>query len=216
MVESKFGQQTKKPAGQQVMMNTEEAHLGLINVELSGTDRSKTWLNELDDDEVSHVLRLHQIIIGTTAAKGEEQVIEAEFLASGGKKSTTPLAYLKRGEMNSVQMDVHFPAATTFRLAEGKGPVFILGSHIVAPTPEEDVAESEDIEEEEDDEEDVENGDLDEKHLEHGLLEENLKKRKPEGEHENGVDTKKFKQKNAGNSESEEDAGTDDLPAMEG
>ncbi|CAG7721520.1 unnamed protein product [Allacma fusca] len=154
------------------------------------------------EEDVNHDLKLHQVIVGKKASRDEEQCIEVEFYSADRKKITMPLAYLQRGKKNYQRLDMQFPAGTLFHLTEGDGPIYLLGSHVISTSPEDDIIESEDVEEEEE-EDDDETGDGNEiigRDIDYetkpgaGELDElGSKKRKQDGDRENGGEPKKLK-----------------------
>jgi len=201
-------------------MEPGKANIGLVTLKLSGEDKSRTWtVNKAEpDEEVTHDLKLHQIILDRKAVKDEEQIVEVEFMGADRQKVTLPLAYLIRGKTDQQRLDVQFPAGTAFSLAEGNGPVWLLGSHVISTNGDDDVVESEDLEEEVDEEEDEEENGIEENAAggeQVSADESGSKKRKQDGERENGSEAKKIKStsQNAKSDVDEEEA--EDSSAME-
>jgi hypothetical protein len=185
-------------------MDSSKANIGLVGLELDKNERSKHWMAVPSDPEedVNHDLKLHQVIVGNKASRDQEQCIEVEFYSAERKKITMPLAYLQRGKKNAQRLDMQFPAGTLFHLTEGDGPIFLLGSHVISTSPEDDIIDSEDIEEEEE-EDDDEGGegnevigrdiDFEKNPITGEIDEQGSKKRKQDGDRENGGEPKKLK-----------------------
>lgn len=120
---------------------------------------SEVWdpeTKDSDDYQGGHKLIIKQALLGPEAAAGEINVIQVETMTLKDAVKI-PIAVLKAGGPNNqVPLDVSFPdPPVTFSLAQGNGPVHIIGHHLVGGTGEEfddmDEMEEEMLDEEEED-----------------------------------------------------------------
>lgn len=103
------------------------------------------------------------MLLAHTAKAGEFNVLEVEAPSTAGR-IRIPIAILKSGkagEQTVMQTNLEFPKGpVTFRLAEGNGPVHLMGQHLPPdPNPdgydeEEELADAEQAEGDDEDEDD--------------------------------------------------------------
>ncbi|XP_053671609.1 nucleoplasmin-like protein [Anopheles nili] len=110
-----------------------------------------------------HKLVIKQCVLGHEAAADEFNVVQVETMTIRDTLRI-PIAVLKVGETRHCRIDLEFSdAPVTFTLLEGKGPVHILGLHLLESVVDEfeDMAEMEEevLDEEEPDEDEDEDED---------------------------------------------------------
>lgn len=121
---------------------------------LKGAKASEVWdpeAKETEDYQGGHKLIIKQALLGPEAAEGEVNVlqVEAKRWPTWKKPVQIPVAVLKGGSSNSqVLLDLSFPdPPVTFSLAQGSGPVHIIGHHLIG-SPIEEFEEMDEMEEE--------------------------------------------------------------------
>ncbi|XP_055373743.1 nucleoplasmin-like protein [Condylostylus longicornis] len=118
-------------------------------VTLSETDSVAQFELQNEDEVVLEKLIIRQIVLGAEAAEGEFNVVQVEK-----DDLKIPIAVLKAGETRILKPNLEFPnSSVTFKLIQGKGPVYMHGQHVVS---EADVVDGQGLYEEE------EEGDMDE------------------------------------------------------
>ncbi|XP_018319165.1 nucleoplasmin-like protein isoform X2 [Agrilus planipennis] len=127
---------------------------------LKGAKASEVWDPESkggEDLQGGHKLIIKQALLGADAVEGEVNVIQVEAMT--WKESVTiPVAVLKSGSQNQVLLDLSFPdPPVTFSLAQGSGPVHIIGHHLIGSAIDE-FDEMDEMEEEMLDDEEGEEG----------------------------------------------------------
>lgn len=108
----------------------------LTGVELTKDKPSYTWsFTEEEDDEdfLVHTLFLKTAVLGTSAVKGERNIVYIETKNFDKKDVKQPLFSLTLGQLDMCSLDISFGIETevTFRLAEGSGPVALGGQHLI-------------------------------------------------------------------------------------
>lgn len=131
---------------------------------LKGDKASEIWdpeAKETDDYQGGHKLIIKQALLGPDAAEGEVNVlqVEAKRWPTWKKPVQIPVAVLKGGSSNNqVLLDLSFPdPPVTFSLAQGSGPVHVIGHHLIG-SPIEEFEEMDEMEEEMLDDEESEEG----------------------------------------------------------
>lgn len=121
---------------------------------LKGAKASEVWdpeAKEAEDYQGGHKLIIKQALLGPEAVDGEVNVlqVEAKTWKTWKKPIQIPVAVLKAGSANSqVLLDLSFPdPPVTFSLAQGSGPVHIIGHHLIG-SPIEEFEEMDEMEEE--------------------------------------------------------------------
>lgn len=121
---------------------------------LKGAKASEVWdpeAKETEDYQGGHKLIIKQVLLGPDAVEGEVNVlqVEAKRWPTWKKPVQIPVAVLKSGSANSqVLLDLSFPdPPVTFSLAQGSGPVHVIGHHLIG-SPIEEFEEMDEMEEE--------------------------------------------------------------------
>jgi len=127
---------------------------------LKGAKASEVWDPEAkgaEDYQGGHKLIIKQALLGPEAAEGETNVIQVEAM-TWKESIKIPVAVLKAGSNTQVLLDLSFPdPPVTFSLAQGTGPVHIIGHHLIG-SPIEEFDEMDEMEEEMLDDEEGEEG----------------------------------------------------------
>lgn len=75
------------------------------------------------------------MVLGPSAKADEENWINVDVSHSEGNDASFPLACLVRGKENQTLVDLEFPSGddvrVKFTLAEGTGPVHVIGFHMI-------------------------------------------------------------------------------------
>ncbi|EZA46616.1 nucleoplasmin-like protein isoform X2 [Ooceraea biroi] len=139
----------------------------LYGITLEGPKASKVWDPEhknedSDSNAAQHIgadqkLIIKMALLGPEAKPGELNVLQVEAMGLKGPIKT-PIALLEMGKTAQIILDLSFPdPPVTFTLAQGSGPVHIVGHNLLGAHIEEfDDIVDDDMEEENIDEEDDE------------------------------------------------------------
>ncbi|CAG9766694.1 unnamed protein product [Ceutorhynchus assimilis] len=134
---------------------------------LEGNNLTQAWDPEAkgastDDYQGGHKLIIKQIVLGEDAVEGEVNVVQVEAM-SLKESSKVPIAVLQTGGCRQqISVDLSFPdPPVTFSLLKGKGPVHLIGHHLIGG-PIEEFDELDEMEEEMVDDEEGEEGAEDE------------------------------------------------------
>jgi hypothetical protein len=105
-------------------------------VELNKENPTFTWTFEEEDEDkdyMIHTLFLKNAILGTSAVKGERNLIQIETKNFEKKDLKQPFLSLTLGQKDMCALDVSFghEVPVTFRLVEGSGPVALGGQQLV-------------------------------------------------------------------------------------
>ncbi|XP_045189302.2 nucleoplasmin-like protein ANO39 isoform X2 [Mercenaria mercenaria] len=113
-------------------------------VELSKEKPTFTWsFEEEEDDEdndyLIHTLFLKNAVLGTSAVKGERNIVQIETKNFDKKDIAQPLLSLTLGQTDMCNLDISFgnEVKATFRLVEGSGPIALGGQQLVEFPPDE-------------------------------------------------------------------------------
>ncbi|CAL1528444.1 unnamed protein product [Lymnaea stagnalis] len=109
--------------------------------ELNSSTRSVTWVmnsGDLDDDEddddyIEHSLFIKQAVLGSGAVSNEQNIITLESVNANGELKKGVVANLTRGSSVMAHLDFTISGknGVTLTLAEGSGPVFLSGNHLL-------------------------------------------------------------------------------------
>ncbi|WAR22075.1 ANO39-like protein [Mya arenaria] len=110
--------------------------------ELTKDKPTFTWTFEEEDDDddyLMHTLFLKNAVLGSSAVKGERNLVEIETKNFDKKDVKQALLSLTLGQSDMCNVDVSFGHDTKviFRLVEGAGPICLGGQQLVEFPPEE-------------------------------------------------------------------------------
>ncbi|KAL3864364.1 hypothetical protein ACJMK2_006054 [Sinanodonta woodiana] len=110
----------------------------MFSCELRKDKLDTTWSFEEEEEEedteyLIHTLFLKHAMLGSTATKGERNVVEIETKNFEKNIVKQPLICLSLGQQEMFNLDISFSQGSpvTFRLIEGSGPVYLAGQQLV-------------------------------------------------------------------------------------
>jgi len=108
----------------------------LWGVNLTKETAEQNWDFEEEDDDIdycTHTLLLKSAVLGKDAKEGERNIVEAVTKNFDGKELVVPILSLTLGRNDMCPLDLTFTEVfpVKFRLAEGSGPVHLVGSDCV-------------------------------------------------------------------------------------
>jgi len=138
--------QIKMTLDEEIRLLPGQPHEEFWGVTLSEEMSKYTWIPpEDEDDNIQHVLRITQTCIGRMPKEGERNLVELKKKENGRTKST-PIASLRVGGVENVNLDLVISHPVQFSLEEGTGPVALSGVHIITKN---DIEEEDEEDEEE-------------------------------------------------------------------
>ncbi|XP_065882693.1 nucleoplasmin-like protein ANO39 isoform X2 [Dysidea avara] len=105
-------------------------------VELTGKKQEALWTGDEEQDEedendpdIIHTLHIQRVILGANAKDSEPNLLTVTAENTKGEEITHPLAWLNKKSVSESQCSMHIalPPPVTFKLAQGSGPVHVIG-----------------------------------------------------------------------------------------